>query len=90
VTCASAAVVGDGDGGDGRGERADGVPAAGGDRRAGRAGAIVFDHRGVTASARAVMTVNFGAWGGDGTPMSVGDDDGDGTVDRTDTLSDEN
>lgn len=53
--------------------------------------AIVFDHRGVTASARAVMTVNFGAWGGNGTPMSVGyDDDGDGTVDHTDPLTDEN
>ncbi|MFO0604501.1 MAG: hypothetical protein U0324_15070 [Polyangiales bacterium] len=53
-------------------------------------GTIVFDHRGVTATPTSAMFVNFGAWGGDTMPMSVGyDDNGDGTADRTATLTDE-
>lgn len=53
-------------------------------------GTVVFDHRGVTATAASALTINFGAWTGNGSPMSVGyDDNGDGTVDRTESLSDQ-
>jgi len=58
--------------------------------RVSASGDIVFEHEGVTATPGAVMYVNFGAWGGNGMPMSIGyDDNGDGTVDRMATLSDD-
>lgn len=51
---------------------------------------IVFDHAGVTATPSAVMGVDFGAWTGNRAPMQITfDDNGDGTVDRTEMLSDD-
>ncbi len=58
--------------------------------RVSASGAVVFEHAGVTASAAAVMFVNFGSWAGNGMPMTVTyDDNGDGTIDRTEQVSDE-
>lgn len=53
-------------------------------------GSVAFDHHGVTASASSAMFVNFGSWADDTMPMSIGyDDDANGTIDRTATLTDE-
>jgi hypothetical protein len=53
-------------------------------------GAVNFSHAGVTATSSTVLFVNFGSWGGNGMPLSLGvDTNGDGTVDRTDMLTDE-
>jgi len=53
-------------------------------------GALVFEHAGLSAGASSVMHFNFGSWSTNGTPMSLGyDDNGDGTIDRTEMLSDE-
>jgi hypothetical protein len=58
--------------------------------RVSAAGDVVFEHDGVTAMPNSVMYVNFGSWGGNNMPMSIGyDDNGDGTIDRTATLTDD-
>lgn len=51
---------------------------------------VNFTHAGVTATASSVLYVNYGTWAGNGMPLSVGVDlDGDGTIDRVDTLTDQ-
>jgi hypothetical protein len=58
--------------------------------RVSASGDVVFEHDGVTAMPNSVMYVNFGSWGGNNMPMSIGyDDNGDGTIDRTAPLSDD-
>jgi hypothetical protein len=54
------------------------------------ANVVNFTHAGVTATASSVLYVNYGTWAGNGMPLSVGVDlDGDGTIDRVDTLADQ-
>lgn len=58
--------------------------------RVSESGIVNFSHAGVSATSSSVLTVDFGGWGGNGMPVSVAvDTNGDGTVDRTDMLSDE-
>ncbi len=58
--------------------------------RVSETGTVVFQHTGVAASVDAVLYVEYAAWGGDTMPLSVDfDDDGDGTIDHTDSLTDE-
>lgn len=58
--------------------------------RVSETGTVNFTHAGVSATSSSVLYVNFGSWGGNSMPLSLGvDTNGDGTIDRTDTLSDE-
>ena len=55
------------------------------------AGAVTtFRHAGVASMPASVLNFSYASWAGDGMPVSVGvDTNGDGTVDRTDMLTDE-
>ncbi|MFO0559136.1 MAG: hypothetical protein U0269_14065 [Polyangiales bacterium] len=58
--------------------------------RVSESGTVNFAHAGVSATSSSVLYVNFGSWGGNSMPLSLGvDTNGDGTIDRTDTLTDE-
>jgi hypothetical protein len=58
--------------------------------RVSETGTVNFTHAGVSATGSSVLWVNFGSWGGNSMPLSLGvDTNGDGTIDRTDPLTDE-
>lgn len=58
--------------------------------RVSETGVVAFRHRGVTASASAILQVPYAMWGGNGMPLAMEiDNDGNGTVDRTEMLTDE-
>jgi hypothetical protein len=58
--------------------------------RVSASGTVTFRHAGVAPTATSVLYVNYVAWAGDGMPLRVDvDTNNDGTIDRTDMLSDE-
>ena len=58
--------------------------------RVGEQGAQVFKHIGNTIGKSAVVHLAYGAWSGDGKPMGIQvDDDGDGSMDKTEQVSDD-
>ncbi|MFO0624148.1 MAG: hypothetical protein U0325_00910 [Polyangiales bacterium] len=59
--------------------------------RVSEAGVVSFDHAGVASSAASVLSFAYGMWGGNGMPLRMEvDTDGNGSVDRTENLSDDN
>lgn len=58
--------------------------------RVSEAGTLSFLHRGVASTAASLMEISYADWAGNGMPLALEiDDTGDGTIDRTVSLSDE-